>query len=63
LVDSEPRRAMGCRGLARINKWSYEEDIRGLREALNHVAGLPLNRGPVVNSMVPRGWSSNTAST
>lgn len=34
--------AMGSRGLERIDHWSFEEDIRGLREALNYVAGLPL---------------------
>jgi hypothetical protein len=25
---------MGRRGLERISKWSYEEDVRGLRRAL-----------------------------
>jgi hypothetical protein len=28
--------------MERINRWSFEEDIRGIREALHHVAGLPL---------------------
>ena len=33
---------MGRRSLERINHWSFEEDIRGLREALHQVAGLSL---------------------
>jgi glycosyltransferase involved in cell wall biosynthesis len=42
LGDDEGRREMGRHSLERINQWSFEEDIRGLREALNHVAGLAL---------------------
>jgi hypothetical protein len=34
--------AMGRRSPERINQWSFEEDICGLREAFHHVAGLPL---------------------
>jgi glycosyltransferase involved in cell wall biosynthesis len=45
LGDAESRQEMGRRSLERINQWSFEEDIRGLREALNHAVGLPL--GPV----------------
>lgn len=43
LDDPMARRDMGGRGLETINRWSFEEDIHGLRQALNHVAGLPLN--------------------
>lgn len=35
-------REMGLHSLERINQWSFEEDIRGLREALHQFAGLPL---------------------
>lgn len=40
--DPDKRREMGRRSLERINHWSFEEDIRGIREALHHLAGLPL---------------------
>jgi len=30
--------AMGQRALERIQSWSFEEDVRGLRQALAHVA-------------------------
>jgi len=43
LGDAENRREMGRRGKELINRWSFEEDIRGLREALHYVAGLPLS--------------------
>jgi glycosyltransferase involved in cell wall biosynthesis len=52
LRDAGMRREMGRRSLERINQWSFEEDIRGLRQALHHVAGLPLRPGaedPVVD--------------
>ena len=42
LGDDDGRHEMGRRSLERINQWSFEEDIRGLRKALHHVAGLPL---------------------
>ena len=42
ISDPEKRREMGRLSLERINHWSFEEDIRGLREALHQVAGLPL---------------------
>ena len=41
LAEPETARAMGYRSFERIGQWSFEEDVRGLREALNHVAGLP----------------------
>jgi len=43
LGDSTLRNVLGSRGLDRIKLWSFEDDIRGLREALHHVAGLPLS--------------------
>jgi glycosyltransferase involved in cell wall biosynthesis len=42
LGDSTLRNVLGSRGLDRIKLWSFEDDIRGLREALHYVAGLPL---------------------
>ena len=54
LGDDEGRREMGRRSLERINQWSFEEDIRGLREALNHVASLPLSPKQGIESTVPR---------
>ena len=42
IANPEQRRAMGKRSVERIEHWSFEEDIRALREALHHVAGLPL---------------------
>jgi glycosyltransferase involved in cell wall biosynthesis len=54
LGEPEVRRDMGRHGLGRINQWSFEEDIRGLREALNHVAGLPLSPMRAFKSPVPR---------
>jgi glycosyltransferase involved in cell wall biosynthesis len=30
--------AMGQRAFERIQSWSFEEDVRGLRQALEHVA-------------------------
>jgi glycosyltransferase involved in cell wall biosynthesis len=41
LGDSTLRNALGRRGFERIKQWSFEDDVRGLREALHHVAGLP----------------------
>jgi glycosyltransferase involved in cell wall biosynthesis len=46
LGDPMVMRDMGRRSLERINRWSFEEDIRGLRKALNHLAGLPLTPNP-----------------
>jgi glycosyltransferase involved in cell wall biosynthesis len=46
LGDPKVMRDMGRRSLERINRWSFEEDIRGLRKALNHLAGLPLTPNP-----------------
>jgi glycosyltransferase involved in cell wall biosynthesis len=43
LGDAESRQSMGRRSLEIINRWSFEADIRGLREALNHVVGFHLN--------------------
>ncbi len=54
LGDDEGRLEMGRRSLERINQWSFEEDIRGLRQALNHVAGLPLTPIKTFESPVPR---------
>jgi glycosyltransferase involved in cell wall biosynthesis len=45
LADTKLRERLGQRSLERINQWSFEEDIRGLRKALHHVAGLPLRPG------------------
>jgi glycosyltransferase involved in cell wall biosynthesis len=45
LRDEQGRREMGSRSLKRINLWSFEEDIQGLRQALQYVAGLPLRSG------------------
>ena len=42
LGNPETLRMMGRRSLERINQWSFEEDIRGLRQALHHIAGLPI---------------------
>lgn len=42
LADESLRKALGRRGLERIKRWSFEDDIRGLREALHQVAGLPV---------------------
>ena len=42
VAEPEALRQMGLRSLERINQWSFEEDIRCLRAALHHVAGLPL---------------------
>ena len=33
IADPDKRREMGRRSLERINHWSFEEDIRGIREA------------------------------
>ena len=41
LATPETAAAMGERALARINRWSFEEDIVGLKRALTH-----LTRGP-----------------
>jgi glycosyltransferase involved in cell wall biosynthesis len=54
LENANVRRDMGCRSLERINQWSFEQDIRGLREALNHVAGLPLRPTQSIESRVPQ---------
>jgi glycosyltransferase involved in cell wall biosynthesis len=45
LADPETTAAMGQRALTRINHWSFEADIAGLREALAHVTHkLPLTK-------------------
>jgi glycosyltransferase involved in cell wall biosynthesis len=54
LGDADIRREMGQRSLERINQWSFEEDIRSLREALHLVAGLPINTMPIIKSDVLR---------
>jgi glycosyltransferase involved in cell wall biosynthesis len=54
LGNPKVRREMGCRSLERINQWSFEEDIRGLRKALSHVADLPLRPIQTIESRVPR---------
>ena len=41
IADPDKTREMGLRSRERINHWSFEEDIHGIREALHHVAGLP----------------------
>jgi glycosyltransferase involved in cell wall biosynthesis len=43
LGNARLRNALGRSGLDRIKLWSFEDDIRGLREALHYVAGLPLS--------------------
>jgi glycosyltransferase involved in cell wall biosynthesis len=43
LSDLAACRRMGQRALADINKWSFEEDVRGLRQALHFVTGLQHN--------------------
>jgi glycosyltransferase involved in cell wall biosynthesis len=40
LGDAAQRGEMGRRCLERISQWSFEEDIRGLRQALHRVVGL-----------------------
>jgi len=37
--DPEAASAMGQRALARVRRWNYEEDVRGLRQALATVTG------------------------
>ena len=37
LATSETAAAMGQRGLAKIKTWGFEEDVRGLRQAIAHV--------------------------
>lgn len=39
LATPETAVEMGQRGFERIQRWNYEEDIRGLRRALAHVTG------------------------
>jgi glycosyltransferase involved in cell wall biosynthesis len=39
LSDSERCRAMGQKSLEIINRWGFEEDVIGLRKALNLVLG------------------------
>ncbi|MEI9980496.1 MAG: glycosyltransferase family 4 protein [Edaphobacter sp.] len=34
LAEPSPANTMGQRGLERISEWSYEEDVRGLRQAI-----------------------------
>jgi glycosyltransferase involved in cell wall biosynthesis len=51
LGDAEIRREMGKRSLERINQWSFEEDIRGLREALNYITNFSLSA--IQTSMSP----------
>jgi glycosyltransferase involved in cell wall biosynthesis len=63
LGDAEGRREMGRRSLERINQWSFEEDIRGLRQALNHVAGLPLSPVQTIKSPVPCDTTQAVATT
>jgi glycosyltransferase involved in cell wall biosynthesis len=53
LGNDEGRLEMGRRSLERINQWSFEQDIRGLREALHHVADLPLNPIQTIMSLAP----------
>ena len=48
LADAGVRQEMGRRSLERINEWSFEEDVRGLRAALHCVAGLPLRPSDAV---------------
>ncbi|HEY1484319.1 MAG TPA: glycosyltransferase family 4 protein [Candidatus Acidoferrum sp.] len=57
LENTEMRREMGFRSLLRINQWSFEEDVRGLRAALHHVAGLPLST-PKPNAAATGGESA-----
>jgi len=42
VADPESCRLMGQRALTRVKQWSFEEDVAGLRAALNYVTGLPL---------------------
>ena len=63
LGDDGGRLEMGRRSLDRINQWSFEEDIRGLREALHHVAGLPLSPIQAIKSPVPRDTPESWATT
>jgi glycosyltransferase involved in cell wall biosynthesis len=63
LGDDEGRREMGRRSLERINQWSFEEDIRGLRQALNHVAGLPLNPIQTIKSLAPSDTTGSRVTT
>jgi glycosyltransferase involved in cell wall biosynthesis len=53
LADLSVREEMGRHSLQRINQWSFEEDIRGLREALNFVADLRLTLRKTVLARVP----------
>jgi hypothetical protein len=52
LGDPKVMRDMGRRSLERINRWSFEEDIRGLRKALHHLAGLPLTPNPSTDGAI-----------
>jgi glycosyltransferase involved in cell wall biosynthesis len=61
--DPDKRREMGRRSLERIRHWSFEEDILGLREALNQVAGLPLSSIQTVNRPIPRDTAAVLAAT
>jgi glycosyltransferase involved in cell wall biosynthesis len=50
LENADARREMAFRSLLRVNQWSFEEDVRGLRAALHHIAGLPLNTPKTIES-------------
>jgi glycosyltransferase involved in cell wall biosynthesis len=57
LATPETAAAMGQRALARIDRWSFDENIRSLREAIAQVTGRALRSRvvlPAETTMVPR---------
>lgn len=50
LATPETAAAMGQRSLARINNWSFEEDITSLREAIIQVTGRTLSTGGILQA-------------
>jgi glycosyltransferase involved in cell wall biosynthesis len=63
LGDDKGRLEMGQRSLERINQWSFEEDIRGLRQALHYVAGLPLSPIQGIESIAPSDTTGSWVTT
>lgn len=55
LTNPEDLHAMGYRSLKRINEWSFEQDIRGLSRALEHVSGFALTRKYLISLPVREG--------
>ena len=55
LATPETAASMGQRALARINQWSFEADVEGLRDAISHVTRLLSVKtiSPIINSLLP----------